>query len=115
LSFHFKPGLPDGTFSNPKYQFGNILEDISMEGDGIFYGHLIYFVAIWYILRPFGVFRGIWDIFIVLVCCTKKNLATLFQNTEFCAQKRIGVQENCHFSAFENYKFLAIFSKKNVH
>jgi hypothetical protein len=30
----------------------------------IFYGHLVYFVVSWYI-------------FPVLVCCTKKNLATL--------------------------------------
>jgi hypothetical protein len=35
-----------------------------MEDVGRFYGHLIYFVALWYI-------------FPVLVCCTKKNLATL--------------------------------------
>jgi hypothetical protein len=32
---------------------------------------LVYFVAIWYILLVFGIF------FPVLVCCTKKNLATL--------------------------------------
>jgi hypothetical protein len=38
---------------------------------GLFCGHLVYFVAIWYILWPFGIF------FHVLVCCTKKNLATL--------------------------------------
>jgi hypothetical protein len=25
---------------------------------GIFYGHLVYFTAIWYILRPFGIFYG---------------------------------------------------------
>jgi hypothetical protein len=25
---------------------------------GIFYGHLVYFTAIWYILRPFGFFYG---------------------------------------------------------
>jgi hypothetical protein len=37
---------------------------------GIFCGHLVYFVAIWYILWSFGRF-------FVLVCCTKKNLATL--------------------------------------
>jgi hypothetical protein len=27
---------------------------------GIFYGHLVYFTAIWYILRPFGIFLAIW-------------------------------------------------------
>jgi hypothetical protein len=42
-----------------------------MENDGIFYGHLEYFTAIWYILRPFGIF------FPVLLHCVKKNLATL--------------------------------------
>jgi hypothetical protein len=31
---------------------------------------LVYFAAIWYILRLFGIF------FPVLVCCAKKNLAT---------------------------------------
>jgi hypothetical protein len=35
-----------------------------MEDFSIFYGHLVYFVEIWYI-------------FLVLVCCNKKNLATL--------------------------------------
>jgi hypothetical protein len=40
---------------------------------GLFYGHLAYFVAIWQF------FMVIWYIFPVLVCCTKKNLATLFQ------------------------------------
>jgi hypothetical protein len=38
---------------------------------GLFNSHLVYFTAIWSILRPFGLF------FPVLVCCTKKNLATL--------------------------------------
>jgi hypothetical protein len=42
-------------------------------------------MSIWDNLQPFGVFCGnlvylmaIWYIFPVLVCCTKKNLATLF-------------------------------------
>jgi hypothetical protein len=42
-----------------------------MEDDGIFYGRLVYFMVIWYILRPFG----IGTFFPFLVCCTKKNLA----------------------------------------
>jgi hypothetical protein len=37
----------------------------------LFYGHFIYFVAIWCILWLFGI------LFPVLECCTKKNLATL--------------------------------------
>jgi hypothetical protein len=36
---------------------------------GLFYGHLIYFVD----------FIVIWYIFPFLVCCTKKNLATLIE------------------------------------
>jgi hypothetical protein len=49
---------------------------------------LIYFMAIWYILHPFGIFYDhlvhfviIWYIFPVLVSCTKKNLATLTTST----------------------------------
>jgi hypothetical protein len=45
----------------------------------------VFFVAIWYILRPVGKFCGrlvyfmvIWYIFPSLVCCTQKNVATLF-------------------------------------
>jgi hypothetical protein len=58
------------------------MEDVGLFNDhlvsilrlfGIFYGHLAYFMAIWYILWNFGVF------FPVLVCCVKKNLAALFE------------------------------------
>jgi hypothetical protein len=38
---------------------------------GMFYGHGVFLMAIWYICWPFGIF------FPVLVCCNKKNLATL--------------------------------------
>jgi hypothetical protein len=34
-----------------------------MEGVGIFYGHLVYFIARRYILWPFGIFLAIWYIF----------------------------------------------------
>jgi hypothetical protein len=51
---------------------------------GIFCDHLVNFPSIWYILWPFGIFCGhleyfvaIWYISPVLVCWTKKNLATL--------------------------------------
>jgi hypothetical protein len=50
----------------------------------------IYFVAIWNILRRFGLFYNhlvhfvlIWCIFPVLVPCTKKNLATLVSMCNF--------------------------------
>jgi hypothetical protein len=42
-----------------------------MEDVGKLYGHLVYLKAIWYILWLFGIF------FYALVCCTKKDLATL--------------------------------------
>jgi hypothetical protein len=49
---------------------------------GIFHVHLVYFTSIWYILRPLGIFcmETIGIFFLVLLCCTKKNLATLHQN-----------------------------------
>jgi hypothetical protein len=70
-------GLPDGLFSNQKSQFGKK----SRSSD---WKMLIYFTAIWNILWTFGIFNDhfvqfvlIWYIFLVLVSCTKKNLATL--------------------------------------
>jgi hypothetical protein len=51
---------------------------------GTFCGHFVHFVAILYILWPFCTFCGhfvyfmvVWYIFSRLVCCPKKNLATL--------------------------------------
>jgi hypothetical protein len=46
-------GLPDGTFSCPKFPFW-----VNFEGpwNGISYGHSEYFTATWYILWPFGHF-----------------------------------------------------------
>jgi hypothetical protein len=43
----------------------------------IFYGRLIYLIAIWYIMCTFGIF------FPVLVSCPKKNLATLEGSSTF--------------------------------
>jgi hypothetical protein len=55
-----------------------------MEEVGIIYGQFVYFIAIWYILRPFGIccghlvyFIAIWYNSSILVCCAIKNLATL--------------------------------------
>jgi hypothetical protein len=41
-----------------------------MRDADMFYGQLVNFMAIWYILWSFGKFV------LVLVCCTRKNLAT---------------------------------------
>jgi hypothetical protein len=58
-------------FEPKKSRFGLILEGFAMEDVGILYGHLVYLQLFWYVLWLFGIF------FPVLVCCTKKNLATL--------------------------------------
>jgi hypothetical protein len=57
---------------------------------------LVYFIAIWSILRSIGIFYDhlvwyvvvVWYIFPVLVCCTKKNLATLAGSR--CGEKKFG-------------------------
>jgi hypothetical protein len=52
-----------------------------MEDVGVFYGHVV-FTAIWYISWNFGTFYGYLVYFFpVLVCCPKKNLATLIAVT----------------------------------
>jgi hypothetical protein len=50
-----------------------------MENVGIFYGHLEYFLVIWYILWPFGNLHSgnLVYFFPALVYCVMKNLATL--------------------------------------
>jgi hypothetical protein len=66
-------------FQTKNPNLGKFLEGLAMEDIGtyilrpfgLFNDHLVYFVAIWYMLWLFGIF------FRVLVCCTKKNLATL--------------------------------------
>jgi hypothetical protein len=50
-------GLPDGVFFQTKNpNLGKFLEGLATEGVGTFYGRLVYFVAIWYILWPFSKF-----------------------------------------------------------
>jgi hypothetical protein len=41
-------------FQTKNHNFGTFLEGLAMEDVGIFYGHLVYFVAIWCILWLFG-------------------------------------------------------------
>jgi hypothetical protein len=49
-----------------------------MEDAGIFYGFLVNFPAFGHILLLFGISPPpFWYILPILVCCTKKNLATL--------------------------------------
>jgi hypothetical protein len=67
LPTYMPPGLPDGRFSNQKSKFGSFLEGPTVEDVGIFYGHLVYFTAIWYTLWIFGIFCGNLVFFPVLV------------------------------------------------
>jgi hypothetical protein len=70
-----------------------------MEDAGAFCGHLVYFtcshlvcfMVIWYILWSLGIFYGHMVYIPVLVCCTKKNLATLAAATKrpICASQPI--------------------------
>jgi hypothetical protein len=66
LNFEHSPhaGLPDGIFTYQKYQYLYIFGGLGMEKNGLF-------MAIWYFCVHFGIF------FPVLVCFTKKNLATI--------------------------------------
>jgi hypothetical protein len=47
----FWTGLPDEIFPGQKSQLGWILEGLEMEDVGLFYGHLIFWMSIWCILR----------------------------------------------------------------
>jgi hypothetical protein len=85
--------LPDGLFSKPKIPFWEKFEGpwnrkygYMLLPFGIFYGHLVYFIAFWYSLWPFGMFFAYWYDW------TKKNLATLIRTgTISCAQEAIQV------------------------
>jgi hypothetical protein len=47
-------GLPDGIFSNQKSQIELIFKGLVME-------ELVYFIALWFTLRPFSIFfKAIW-------------------------------------------------------
>jgi hypothetical protein len=58
-----------------------------MENVGIFYGHKEYFMAVCYILWPFGSLVVFWYIFPCLVFCVKKNLATLILSSMLLLRK----------------------------
>jgi hypothetical protein len=51
-------GFPDGIFASKKSKFGYILEGLGMENFGTFYGHLVLFEDIRYILLPRVTFCG---------------------------------------------------------
>jgi hypothetical protein len=62
----FEQGCQMVYFQTKNPKFGYILEDLAMEDVCAFYGRLVYFTAILYILWPFGIFwyvvpRKIWQ------------------------------------------------------
>jgi hypothetical protein len=60
--------------SYQKSQFECISEGLGMENVGIFFGHLEYFTAIWYILWQFGIYGYHWYIFSSFgVLCQEKS------------------------------------------
>jgi hypothetical protein len=50
----YQPGLPDGLFSNQKYQFGENFQCLRLKNVDICYDHLECFTGIWDILGPFA-------------------------------------------------------------
>jgi hypothetical protein len=57
-----------------------------MENAGIFYGHLEYFTAIWYILWPFGNVVVIWYMFPRFgILCQEKSGNTVLDRTQMSA------------------------------
>jgi hypothetical protein len=45
-------------FQTQKSKFEKILEGLAIVDAGILHGHMVYFMAIWFILWPFGIFYG---------------------------------------------------------
>jgi hypothetical protein len=89
-------------FQNKNTNLGKILRVLQWK-------MLVYFMAILSISRPFSIFCGnlvyfmvLWNIFPVLVCCTKKNLATLAPRP--CKQ----IRRHAHLFSF--WLFLSLLS-----
>jgi hypothetical protein len=74
-----RTGLPDGFFSDQKYQLGYILEDLGIENIVVYSGPLEYFTTIGYILWAFDNFVFIWHSFPGFGTLWQ-NLATLVEN-----------------------------------
>jgi hypothetical protein len=69
--------LPDGFFSNQKFQFRYILEDLGMENVVIYSGHLEYCMTIGYILWHLVILQSFGAFFPSFETLSKLNLATL--------------------------------------
>jgi hypothetical protein len=73
-----KAVLPDGIFQTKNPDLGKFWKVLEWKVL-VFYGYLAYFTAKWYMLWPCGKICGYLVFYSVLVCCTEKNLATLFE------------------------------------
>jgi hypothetical protein len=61
-----------------------------MEDVGLYFGNLIYFRAIWYILRSFSIFYGyLVKFFSLWYVVTRKNMATLLQRITLFLRARL--------------------------
>jgi hypothetical protein len=55
VAARWPPGLPDGLFPNQTPQFWYNLEGLWPDNFDIFHDHSVFFVAIYFILWPFGI------------------------------------------------------------
>jgi hypothetical protein len=78
-----------GIFSNQKSQFGLILWGLAIEDVGLFYGLLVYFTAIWSILRPYGLFYGLL-VYFVAIWYSLLQLGTYFPRFGMLYQEKSG-------------------------
>jgi hypothetical protein len=99
------PGLPDGIFSNQKSKFELVLEGLAIEDVCIFQVPLVYFTAIWYIIRPFGIFSGYLVYFLIIwyIFPFWKNLANLSATMVFLNQKQFSSTNHTYFPVFESF------------
>jgi uncharacterized membrane protein YiaA len=76
LKLRFTPGLPDGIFSNQKnLNLSKVWRDLKWK-------MLVYLIAFWYICMVILFYDYPGYFLPVLVCCTKKNLATLVRTKD---------------------------------
>jgi hypothetical protein len=71
--------ITEAIIFSPNFKYTCLkLEGLEMENVGIFYSRLVYFITIWYILKPLGIFVVIWYThFSRFFGCSTKNLVIL--------------------------------------
>jgi hypothetical protein len=93
-------------FQTKNPNVGKFLRDLQCEDIDIFYGHLVYFTAIWYILWPFGIlcgpfvyFEAIWYRYFIVIWCIFPRFGMLYKEKSCnpgskVAERRIYVGRN---------------------